>query len=90
MELGIFLILDSLSLFMFIPIYFPFESLARKELQAPYQLLWSSRFLQIRLAQMLLGQLGNGWESIQDSFMISSLGWGPGDWDLFNVPISSF
>ncbi|CAK8988911.1 unnamed protein product [Durusdinium trenchii] len=61
-----------------------------KELQAPYQLLWSSRFLQIRLAQMLLGQLGNGWESIQDSFMISSLGWGPGDWDLFNVPISSF
>lgn len=60
------------------------------ELRAPYQLLWSSRFLQIRLLQMLLGQLGNGWESIQDSFMISILGWGPGDWDLFNVPISSF
>eukprot|EP00438_Fugacium_kawagutii_P022583 Skav216778 [mRNA] locus=scaffold579:82536:84369:+ [translate_table: standard] len=60
------------------------------ELRAPYQLLWSSEFLQIRLAQMLLGQLGNGWESIQDSFMISILGWGPGDWDLFNVPISSF
>lgn len=60
------------------------------ELRAPYQLLWSSAFLQIRLAQMLLNQLGNGWESIQDSFMISILGWGPGDWDLFNVPISSF
>ena len=44
------------------------------ELRAPYQLLWSSAFLQIRLAQMLLNQLGNGWESIQDSFMISILG----------------
>lgn len=73
-----------------------------KELKAPYELLGSSRFLQIRLAQMLLQQLGNGWESVQDSFMISILGasglertavnagWGPGDWDLFNVPISSF
>ena len=61
-----------------------------QELKAPYELLFSSRFLQIRLLQMLLGQLGNGWDSVQDSFMISCLGWGPGDWDLFNVPISSF
>lgn len=45
-----------------------------KELKAPYELLGSSRFLQIRLAQMLLQQLGNGWESVQDSFMISILG----------------
>ncbi|CAE7833726.1 unnamed protein product [Symbiodinium necroappetens] len=61
-----------------------------KELSSPFELLRSSRFLQIRLAQMLLLQLGNGWESVLDSFMISTLGWGPGDWDLVNVPISSF
>ncbi|CAE7208009.1 unnamed protein product, partial [Symbiodinium pilosum] len=61
-----------------------------KELTSPFELLRGSKFLQIRLIQMLLLQLGNGWESILDSFMISSLGWGPGDWDLVNVPISSF
>lgn len=61
-----------------------------KELGSPFKLLGNSTFLQLRLLQMLLLQLGNGWESVQDSFMISSLGWGPGDWDLVNVPISSF
>ena len=45
-----------------------------KELSSPFELLRSSRFLQIRLAQMLLLQLGNGWESVLDSFMISTLG----------------
>merc|ERR1712228_1059188 len=38
---------------------------------------------------MLLTRLAEGWESVQDSFMISVLSWGPGDWDLANVPISS-
>ena len=45
-----------------------------KELTSPFDLLRSSKFLQIRLGQMLLLQLGNGWESVLDSFMISSLG----------------
>ena len=47
-----------------------------KELTSPFELLRGSKFLQIRLIQMLLLQLGNGWESILDSFMISSLGAG--------------
>jgi hypothetical protein len=61
----------------------------RPELSKPLQLLWSSRFLQIRLLQKLLERMAEGWESVQDSFSISVLGWGPGDWDLWNVPISS-
>merc|ERR1712100_149309 len=58
-------------------------------LSKPLQLLWLSRFLQIRLLQKLLERLAEGWESVQDSFAISVLGWGPGDWDLANVPIST-
>mmetsp|Transcript_77896 Transcript_77896/g.215279 ORF Transcript_77896/g.215279 Transcript_77896/m.215279 type:complete len:479 (-) Transcript_77896:52-1488(-) len=61
-----------------------------QELAAPWRLLVQSGFLQLRLLQTLLMQLGAGWESVQDSFMISVLGWEPGDWDLANVPISSF
>jgi len=63
---------------------FDFSSLSK-----PLQLLRISRFLQIRLMQKLLFCLAEGWESIQDSFAISVLGWGPGDWDLYNVPIST-
>lgn len=58
-------------------------------LSKPLQLLFRSRFLQIRLLQKLLERLAEGWESVQDSFSISVLGWGPGDWDLANVPIST-
>lgn len=58
-------------------------------LSRPLELLLSSRFLQIRLLQKLLERLAEGWESVQDSFSISVLGWGPGDWDLANVPIST-
>lgn len=61
----------------------------RPELSRPLQLLWSSQFLQIRLLQKLLERLAEGWESVQDSFAISVLGWSPGDWDLQNVPIST-
>jgi len=64
-------------------------STSRPELSKPLELFWSSRFLQIRLLQKLLERLAEGWESIQDSFAISVLGWGPGDWDLVNVPIST-
>ena len=59
------------------PLFTRFAGLLRssfKELTSPFELLRSSRFLQIRLAQMLLLQLGNGWESVLDSFMISTLG----------------
>eukprot|EP00933_Yihiella_yeosuensis_P062035 TRINITY_DN64957_c0_g1_i1.p1 TRINITY_DN64957_c0_g1~~TRINITY_DN64957_c0_g1_i1.p1 ORF type:complete len:466 (+),score=76.07 TRINITY_DN64957_c0_g1_i1:77-1474(+) len=66
----------------------PIERL--KGLSAPFTMLAGSGFLQLRLLQMCLLQLGMGWESVQDSFMISILGWGPGDWDLVNVPVSSF
>lgn len=59
-------------------------------LGTPLKLLRRSTFLQLRLLHMGLMQLSSGWESVQDSFMIAVLGWGPGDWDLMNVPISSF
>lgn len=58
-------------------------------LAKPMDLLSRSHFLKLQLLQRLLLQMGNGWESVQDSFAISVLGWGPGDWDLFNVPIST-
>jgi len=53
--------------------------------------------MQLRLLQIFLVQfgdgpgrgIGGGWECVQDSFMISVLGWTPGDWELANVPISS-
>jgi hypothetical protein len=64
-------------------------SLGKPSLSRPFKLLWSSGFLQLRLVQMLLLRLAEGWECLQDSFVISVLGWGPGDWDLANVPISS-
>lgn len=48
--------------------------------------------MQIRLLQMLLGQLGNGWESIQDSFMISILGFKAATsfWDFRSFPEGSY
>jgi MFS family permease len=61
----------------------------KPEFAKPFHLLLRSTFLQLRLLQMLLFRLADGWESVQDSFVISVLGWGPGDWDLYNVPISS-